>query len=593
MKNTILGFFIALVTASCHNNGSSVLIEAERFPDTGGWVIDAQFTEQMGSPYLLAHGMGKPVVNAKTRVQFPLAGKYHVWVRTLNWVPGEWKAPGTFRLVVNGEEIRGEFGTMLGWDWQYGGRVNIPDKTVSLELKDLTGFEGRCDAIYFSKKNHVPPASGEELLSWRRIQLHESDVPSDSQMFDLVVVGGGIAGCAASIAAAEQGLKVALIHERPILGGNASSEIRVHTLGITWYYDRILNMINTGHYPNGSPEAKKEDAKRLANVQKYRNISLFLNWHAYGVNSLNDSITSVNAAHIPTGENLRFIAPLFVDCTGDAWIGYWAGATCMYGRENSSKYGENWEKYGELWSPAKPDKRVMGSSVLWKSVDRGVPVIFPEVPWAMQVAGNHAEINGEWFWELSGNDLDQIFDGEKIRDHFFRAIYGSFYNAKKSQTYANYDLEWVSYLLGKRESRRLEGDYIYTFSDVKLMQEFKDAVVMEKREIDVHYQLDIVDSTKPDFLSEALYYKVDHYYIPYRCLYSKNVKNLFFAGRCFSCSHIGLGGPRVMNTTGQMGAAVGYAASICIHHRTNPRGIYEHYLDDLLGLIKDSNLAKN
>jgi hypothetical protein len=166
-----------------------------------------------------------------------------------------------------------------------------------------------------------------------------------------------------------------------------------------------------------------------------------------------------------------------------------------------------------------------------------------------------------------------------------KAIFGSFYNAKQKPENANLELEWVSYLIGKRESRRLVGDYIYTFNDERNMTEFPDVVVMEKRNIDVHYQQNLKDSTAPDFLSEALYYKVDHYYIPYRSLYSKNIKNLLMAGRCFSCSHVGLGGPRVMNTTGQMGVAVGYAASLCKKYNTNPRGIYENHITELQNLV--------
>jgi hypothetical protein len=124
------------------------------------------------------------------------------------------------------------------------------------------------------------------------------------------------------------------------------------------------------------------------------------------------------------------------------------------------------------------------------------------------------------------------------------------------------------------------------------MLEFPDAVVMEKRNIDVHYQLIEADSSKPDFLSEALYYKVDHYYIPYRSLYSRNIKNLLMAGRCFSSSHIGLGGPRVMNTTGQMGVAVGFAASLCKKYSTNPRGIWENHIEELKNLIDSSSAVK-
>jgi len=317
----------------------------------------------------------------------------------------------------------------------------------------------------------------------------------------------------------------------------------------------------------------------------YENISLFLNWKAYQANTDSDSITSVDARHTSTGETTRFKAPLFIDCTGDGWIGYWAGAEYLYGREDSSKYGENWDKHGELWSPSKSDYRVMGASVLWRTNDAGSPLVFPEVPWAMEVAGEYTATSGTWKWEFSRDDLHQVEDAEYIRDHMLRAIYGSFSNAKKNPDNANLALEWVSYLVGKRESRRLIGDYIYTFNDEKKMTEFPDAVVMEKRNIDVHYQQVIADSTQPDFISEALYYKVDHYYIPYRSLYSKNIKNLLMAGRCFSCSHVGLGGPRVMNTTGQMGVAVGFAASLCKKYNTNPRGVYKNHIRELQKLI--------
>lgn len=580
-----LMFLAAL--ASCNRGQYHKLIEAESFEVKGGWVVDPQFVEQMGSPYLLAHGLGIPVENAKMTFELPSRGRYHVWVRTKNWVPGEWEAPGRFQLIINDTELKTVLGTEEGWNWQYAGIVSLRDVNCTVKLKDLTGFEGRCDAIYFSTEKTMPPSDPEELHKWRREILNESDSPPKTEAFDLVVAGGGIAGCAASIAAAEQGLKVALVHDRPILGGNASSEIRVHTEGITWKADRILNMLNTVWWPNGSPDAVFDDRKRHENMAKYDNISIFLNWRAYTTNVISDSITSVDAKHTSTGETIRFTAPLFIDCTGDGWIGYWSGAEYMYGREDSSKYNENWDLHKELWSPAKPDQRVMGSSVLWRTVDTGSPVVFPEVPWARDVAGEYSAITGTWKWEFSRNDLHQVDDAEQIRDHMLRAIYGSFSNAKKDPANTNLALEWISYLIGKRESRRLVGDYIYTFVDEKTMREFPDAVAMEERDIDVHYQQNLKDPSQPDFLSEALFYKVDHYYIPYRTLYSKNIKNLFMAGRCFSTSHVGLGGPRVMHTTGQMGVAVGYAAALCRKYSTNPRGVYLNHIDELKKLIDD------
>ncbi|MFO7621307.1 MAG: FAD-dependent oxidoreductase [Bacteroidales bacterium] len=581
-------FLVAGLISSCAGGAQQILIEAESFTDKGGWVVDQQFVEQMGSPYLLAHGMGKPVSNASTAFDLSQPGRYHVWVRTKNWAPGNWEAPGRFKLVVDGAPLDKVLGTEGDWGWQYAGMARLSGPFVRVGLNDLTGFEGRCDAIYFSKSRKAPPEEPGELAEWRRIISGENAVPGEEQRFDLVIVGGGIAGCAAGIAAAEQGMKVALIHDRPVLGGNASGEIRVHTEGITWKSDRIISMLNTVWWPNGSPDAHLDDQKRHDHISRYENITLFLNWRAFRANTTDNYITSVDARHTSTSKTIRISAPLFADCTGDGWIGYWAGAEYMYGREDSSMYGENWDEHKELWSPAEPDNRVMGSSVLWRTYDTGNPEEFPEVPWAMEVAGDYSSTGGTWKWEFSRDDLHQVNDAEQIRDHMFKAIYGSFSNAKQKPENSGLALEWVGYLAGKRESRRLKGDYIYTFNDARYMREFPDAVIMEKRDIDVHYQQNLADPSQPDFLSEALFYQVDHYYLPYRTLYSVNINNLFMAGRCFSCSHIGLGGPRVMHTTGQMGVVVGYAASLCRKYDTTPRGIYENHIDELKTLIQTS-----
>jgi hypothetical protein len=583
-------FILLFCTFTCAycKNYHKVFIEAESFKEKGGWLVDPQFIEQMGSPYLIAHGLGVPVENARSKVIFPSKGWYYTWVRTKNWVPGNWKAPGRFKLILNHIALEQTLGTEPDWRWQFAGEVHIIQDTVQIELQDLTGFEGRCDAVYFCSEKQAPPDKFDDLVKWRRQITNESDIPQIQSTHDLIITGGGIAGCAAAIASAEKGLNVALIHDRPILGGNASSEIRVHTEGIPWHSKRIISMINTEHWKNGSPDAVIDDRKRHRNIEQYKNIHLFLNWRAYMVKTENGSIESIYAKHTETGERRSFQAPIYIDCTGDGWIGYWAGAETMYGREPASQYHENWDKYGEIWSPEKEDNRIMGSSVLWRSIDTGKPSEFPEVPWAVDVSKTYEAVKGGWRWEFSRDDLHQIDDAEKIRDHMFRAIYGSFYNAKQNKKNINLKLEWVSHLIGKRESRRLVGDYIYTFTDVREMREFKDAVVMEKRSVDVHYQQNLEDPSKPDFLSDALFYEVDHYYIPYRCLYSKNIKNLLMAGRCFSCSHIGLGGPRVMHTTGQMGVAAGYAASLCIKYNTTPRGIYPEHVEELIKMIENN-----
>ena len=563
-----------------------VLIEAESFTEKGGWLVDPQFVEQMGSPYLLAHGMGVPVANAATKVSLPVEGNYRVWARTKNWAPGNWAAPGRFRVLVEGDTLPNVLGIHPDWNWEYAGEISVNKAVVAVALADLTGFEGRCDALYFTNSRETPPASGSDLAGWRKSKLQEPLAPEITQTFDLVVVGGGIAGCAAAIAAAEQGLQVALIHDRPVLGGNASSEIRVHTLGIYGKFERILSKIDTEHYPNGSPDAILDQQKRDENVKRYPNIHLFLNWRAFHAASQDNLVQFVDARPTSGGESIRFKAPLFLDSTGDGWIGYWSGAEYSYGRESVYQYGEAWEQWGELWSPEEPDNAVMGSSILWRTKIANTGKAFPAVPWAMEVAQSHEATAGEWYWEFSRNDLHQIEDGETIRDHMLKAIYGSFYNAKQNPANANYQLEWVSYLLGKRESRRLIGDHIFTFRDVLDGAAFADSVVMEVREIDVHFQQQLQDERQPDFLSKALFYKTGKYYIPYRSLYSRNINNLFMAGRNFSCSHVGLGGPRVMRTTGQMGAAVGYAASLCKKYGVGPREIYTQHLKEYMDLIE-------
>ncbi len=604
-------FLFSLMTIfyiSGYTQKNAVLIEAESFANKGGWVVDPQFVEQMGSPYLLAHGMGIPVKDATTEMKVERPGLYMVWVRTKNWVPGKWDAPGRFNLLIDGKKLERTLGLNPDWNWEFAGKVQLSKGTKKLTLHDLTGFEGRCDAIYLTTdESEKMPDDKDALKNWRSQKLGMSIIPKKTVQYDLVVVGGGIAGSAAAIAAAEQGMKVALIHDRPVLGGNASSEIRVHTLGIYGKFERILKMLDTEHYPNGSAEALKDDQKRMANVEKYKNTSPFLNFRAYAASAENQKITSVDARQTSTGEMIRFIAPLFIDSTGDGWIGYWAGAEYNYGRESSSQYNEVWDAHGLLWSPETPDNMVMGSSVLWGSENAGKKVQFPEVPWAMDVAKKYAEKNGEWQWEYSSNDLNQIDDAETIRDHMFQAIYGSFYNykhpitkkpnadqavigsvdnIKQQQRADSLQLKWVSYLLGKRESRRLVGDYLYTFNDEKDSKQFEDAVVFETREVDVHYQVNLLDQDKPNFLSEAMFYKAKPYSIPYRSLYSKNISNLFMAGRNFSCTHVGLGGPRVMRTTGQMGAAVGIAASVCKKYNATPRDVYQSHLKEYLDLIE-------
>jgi hypothetical protein len=568
---------IVLASAAGLASAAEVLVEAEAFAERGGWVVDQQFVDKMGSPYLLAHGMGKPVADARTTVTFPAAGTYRVHVRTKDWVPSFADGPGRFRVSVAGKELARVFGcSRREWGWEDGGTVEVPAGEVDIALHDLSGFEGRCDAIYFTTtRGAVPPNALKRMTPWRRRLLGLPETPPSAGEFDLVVVGGGISGCSAAIQAARLGLTVALIHDRPWLGGNASQEVRVHTLGES---DRIVREIDTPHYPNGSAKAAASDRRRHAVVEAEKNIKLFMEWRAFASNTEGGRITSVDARRNTTGEEKRFAAPVFVDATGDGWIGYWAGAEYMKGREDRKRFGES-------MAPERADNMTMGNSVLWNSYDTGAPAEFPDVPWAMDVAKGHSATAGEWYWEYAVADgLDTIEDAEEMRDHLFRAIYGSFRNAKKSPKNANRALKWVAYVAGKRESRRLVGDVILTEQMVIEHPEWPDAVVHESRDIDIHYPKKVRSGV--DFLSLARFTRIKRYWIPFRCLYSKNIENLMMAGRCLSATHVGLGSPRVMNTCGQMGVAVGCAAYVCKERSTTPRGVYEKHLDELMRLVR-------
>ncbi len=564
-----------------------ILIEACTFEDMGGWVLDTQFHQQMGGCVLLAHGMGQPVANAKTKFTVPEGGTWRVWVRTRDWCPGDWEAPGRFKVKVDGKALEMVFGTEPGWAWQAGGEVELTAAEHVLELEDLTGFDGRCDAVFFTReeKPELPNDDLVQLAAWKDRLSGRAGLQIEEEDYDVVIVGGGMSGCGAALAARKHGLKVALVQDRPLFGGNASEEIRVHTLGIYGKGEDLIKTIDTYHYPNGDEKAKIDQVRRDKALAD-SGADLFPGHIAIGLGKDGDRITSVEAREVRSGKIRRFKAPVFIDATGDGWLGFWSGAEFREGRESKNEFDEGWDRYGERWSPEKPDMKVMGTSVLWNSQKGTRRTTFPAVPWAMPVAKDHEAVKGEWFWEYSNNDLNQVHDAEQIRDHLLRAIFGSFANAKRHPKHAADELKWVAYVGGKRQSRRLMGDYIYTMKDATELRRFPDTVVEEKRELDGHYQIKETGSPY-DFLSKAMFMKLGGatYEIPFRCFYSRNIANLMMAGRCFSCSHVGLSGPRVMNTCAQMGIATGFAAVVCKKHGVLPREAGEKHIAELRELI--------
>ncbi len=605
--------------------GSVVLVEAEGFADLGGWSIDQQAMDQMGSPYLLAHGLGVPVADATTTLTIPAAGTYRVLVRTRDWV-APWRAPGApgkFQVAVNGRTLDTLFGTEgAAWHWQAGGKVDLPAGPAKLALHDLTGFEGRCDAILLTTDDRfVPPNAGKEMDAFRRQALGLSAVPEDGGEYDFVVVGGGMAGCCAAVSAARLGCRVALIQDRPLLGGNNSSEIRVGLAGLIHQqpYPRLGDLVDeigpVGHWNlhdaklspelprskevfalieahpekkthNAGPASNYEDGQKLRVVQAEKNLRLFLSTRVIKAEKKGARLTAVVGRDITTGRDTHLQGRLFADCTGDGCVGFLAGADFRTGREAR---GET----GEALAPEQADSLMMGVSVQWYSVSEKEASPFPACPWALPFtdATVQALTRGDWDWE-AGMNFDSVRDIEQIRDHALRATYGNWaflknHSSKKGE-YANRRLSWVAYIGGKRESRRLLGDVILCQQDIDEQRVYPDACVTTTWGIDLHYPNPRNSEQFPglEFRSIAKSKRIKPYAIPYRCLYSRNVENLMMAGRDISVTHVALGSVRVMRTGGMMGEVLGMAASLCTRHNTTPRGVFQNQLGALQELMR-------
>lgn len=575
-----------------------VFVETESFQNKGGWVIDQQSFTVLHSSYLMAHGMGRPVKDATTTVKFPKTGKYRMWVRTRDWAPFP-KGPGKFQITVDetvNPQIFGASGSEE-WKWYDGGEVNIKNAETKLAIKDLTGFNGRCDAILFTDATQfTPPNKLEELTTFRKKQLNLSPVAATPGRFDMVVVGGGIAGTCAAIAASRSGLKVALIQDRPVLGGNNSSEIRVHLMGDVDknHYPklgRIVREMDNGDPGNGNPDAKEYGDKRKTDIIKAEpNISLFLNTHVYKVEKQNNKIVAVVGRDIATNQETRFEGTYFSDCTGDGTLGYLAGAEFRMGRESKAETGES-------LAAEKADQFTLGTSNLWASLPVDSVTTFPETPWALQFSDEYHidKPKADWEWETGFGNFNTITQAEQIRDHNLRAIYGnwSYLKNSKKEKYAKQELAWVAYIGGKRESRRLLGDHVLTQMDIQDGKFYPDGSVTATWTIDLHFP-DPKNSKYfegQEFFAGTKHIKVAPYTIPYRCLYSKNIENLFMAGRNISTTHVAFGSTRVMRTCGMMGEVVGYAVSLAKKYKTDPRGVYEKHLPELVGILKGETLA--
>jgi len=578
-----------------------LFVEAESFSSHGGWALDTSFTPIMGSPYLLAHGLGKPVADAQGKVQITEPGTYRVWVRTKDWV-APWNAtgtPGRFQLVVNGKPLATEFGTEgAQWHWQSGGALDLKAGELTLALHDLTGFDGRCDAILLSNDPTFTPPEGDALAVARKKWLNPEGASTDPGEFDLVVVGGGYAGLGAAISAARQSLRVALIQDRFVLGGNGSSEIGVWAQGGTMRgkYPHLGEIVE--EFADRSPDSPGAvehfvDDKKEAVCRNEKTLSLFLGHFVQGVQQEKQggAIQAVTALDVRSGRERVFRGKLFVDCTGHGTVGGLAGAaftmeeTGHMGMSNMWYYQQ--DETPQAWQPTP-----------WAlALEAGD---FPNTPKSRSLIAGKPFFKGEWFWE-SGFSKHPLNDLELVRDWNLRAVFGAFSalkNGENKADYTNAALKWVSHVGGPRESRLLQGDVVLTQDDIVEKRDFADGFVPTTWDIDLHYPREQFAKKFPEnpFISRAEFGRhVDRkngYPVPYRCFYSKNIPNLFMAGRNISVTHQALGTVRVMRTCGMMGEVVGKAAYLAVLHGTSPRGVYEKHLPALIQLAEQPGATR-
>lgn len=408
-----------------------------------------------------------------------------------------------------------------------------------------------------------------------------------------------MAGVCAALAAARHGVQVALVTDRPVLGGNASSEIRVWVMGAMGgrnvRYGReggiLEELLLENRWRNQDGNAHVWDTVLLDAVAKEPNLKVFFNTLVHDVEmepGSEKAIRAVVGRQNMTERSFRFTGKIFVDASGDGTVGALAGADWTMGRESR-------DQYGETWAPEQADNLTMGSTIMFNTRDAGYPVTFRPPAFARRFTDgtapkivqrvNPAESRCLWWWIEYGGHLNTIHDSEEIRQELLAIVYGVWDYIKNSGKFPgveNLQLEWVASIPGKRESRRFLGDYVLVEQDIVEQRMHPDRVAYGGWSIDIHPPTGFYD----DIGEGSRHWHTDGpYTIPFRCYYSRNVRNLMFAGRCISVSHVALGTARVQGTCAVGGQAVGTAAALAVKYGTTPRGVAQHHIKELQQLL--------
>jgi hypothetical protein len=408
---------------------------------------------------------------------------------------------------------------------------------------------------------------------------------------DLCIVGGGLSGVCAAIAAARRGARVVLMHDRPVLGGNCSSEIRMWVCGAhgdNMKETGILEEIQLENLRrNPAMHYQLWDSVLFEKVKAEKNITLLLNCSCNDASMRENRIESVKGWQ-GTAETWHTVhAAYFMDCSGDSVLAPLTGALHRAGREAGSEFQES-------IPPGAADKKTMGMSCLFQIRETDRPQKFIPPDWAYVYQTDEDlpfkghSLNTNFWWIELGGDRDSIHDTEELRDELLKIALGVWDHIKNRGGHGaeRYVLEWLGFLPGKRESRRYIGDYIMTQNDVEAEGRFPDTVAYGGWSMDDHFP-------------EGFYYTAGHptiyhpapspYGIPYRCLYSANIENLFFAGRNISVTHAALSSTRVMATCALLGQAAGTAAAIAVREGVSPRGVYESHTGALQAMLMEDD----
>ena len=596
-----------------------IWIDAISFEHPGGWVVDTQFLLQMGQGYLLAiEKPGTPVEDAYTSIKIPAAGKYRLWARCKNWLREY--SPGQFTVSIGNQAGAHTLGCMPteNWVWEIAGDFDLEAGETRLTMRDLTGYYARCAAFILTDDiNFTPPQPVERLQALRAALLGLPMEIQNGDAYDVIVAGGGPGGIPAAISAARAGCKTLLIHSRPVLGGNSSTEAGVgydgassrqpHARegGIAEELRRIRD-----HFDCSWEEAVNRLIEGQDNLTILKNMAVVdaeteANGRAEVGSGAGANVRAEAGAGAGTGANggaiiksvvaqnvlslvkTRYFGRMFIDCTGDGWLGFFAGADYRIGREAA------WE-YNETLAPECADNVTMsgclmgrGCGTSFKAIDTGAPVNFerpawlyrfpPGREWNRYVTGVH----GHWWIEHPG-DVDDLFDAEKARDELVRIALSFFgwlkYDWDEKERAVNYDVALMPITNAKRENRRFIGDYVLSEGDCVSGKSFPDTIGHTGWTIDVHHPLGVFSGAEGPFHANM---HIPMVHLPYRCLYSKNIDNLLFAGRNISVTHVALGTVRVQNSIAVAAQAAGTASAIAIKRDTTPRGVYENHLSEL------------